>query len=67
MRPGVCGAGPRASDAHVVMHADADPTITGTVTCVTDVGTVHVRVIVDGERVFEDVATDANRSVNIVI
>jgi hypothetical protein len=57
---------PQYADERVVMRADTEPELAMTVTRVTEAGTVHVKVFVDGELVAKNTATSANTSVNIV-
>jgi hypothetical protein len=58
---------PTHEDAAVRLKSSVDPSITGTITRVNDVGEVYVSVSVGRKIVFRDTATDENRSVNIVI
>jgi hypothetical protein len=58
---------PTGEDSVLHFNAAPDARVTGTITRVNEVGTVHVVVSADKRVVFEDTATDANRSVNIVI
>jgi len=58
---------PTHEDAAVRLKSSVDQNITGTITRLTDRGTVHVSLSVGRKIVFRDVANDENRSVNIVL